>query len=159
MMSIIAVTLLTALLIWVAVHDIRTHKIENFVHPIIMVARFFVNNLGLSERIAGALFCFVPLFIANLISKNGIGMGDVKLIGAFGFVLGVYGGLTAAVSGLTLMVLTFGVYQKVKKSKARAAERRASPDGRQLDEINEPIPLAPFLCGGFVLTYFAQLLF
>ena len=132
-MATIGILVLFLLLVWVSVHDIRTRKIENYVHPLIMAAGFFVNNLSVTERLAGALICFVPLIIANILSKNGFGMGDVKLAGAFGFVLGAYGGLTAVITGLSLMLLTAGVYQKHKKTK-------------------KAVPLAPFLCGGFALN-------
>jgi len=98
-----------------------------------MAMGLLYNDLGLSERLAGALICFVPLFVVNIISNNGIGMGDVKLIGSMGFVLGVYGGIISAVSGLTIMLLTNGIYQKIKKT-------------------NKAVPLAPFLCGGFALN-------
>jgi prepilin signal peptidase PulO-like enzyme (type II secretory pathway) len=97
-----------------------------------MAMGLLYNNLGLSERLAGVLICFVPLLIVNIFSKNGFGMGDVKLIGTFGFVLGAYGGLFSAVCGLTIMLLTSGVCQLCKKTK-------------------KAVPLAPFLCGGFAL--------
>lgn len=132
MLNSIITCLLFLLMVWISVHDIRTHTIENYIHPYIMAAGFFINNIELSERLAGAVICFLPLFVVNIISKNGIGMGDVKLVGSMGFVLGVYGGLFSAVCGLTIMLLTAGVYQKIKK-------------------INKAIPLAPFLCGGFAL--------
>ena len=88
-MQIITITVLFAFLIWVSIYDIRTHKIENYTHLIIITASFFINELTVTERIIGCVFCFVPLLIVNIFSKDGIGMGDVKLIGAFGFVLGV----------------------------------------------------------------------
>jgi leader peptidase (prepilin peptidase)/N-methyltransferase len=88
-MSTVITTALFLLLVWVSVHDLRTRKIENYVHPMIMAMGFFINSLTVTERLAGAVICFVPLLIANILSKNGFGMGDVKLAGAFGFVLGV----------------------------------------------------------------------
>jgi len=132
MMSQTVTLALFLLLVWVSVHDLRTRKIENYVHPFIMDAGFFINNLTVTGRLAGAVICFVPLLVANILSKNGFGMGDVKLAGAFGFVLGVNGGLFAVIAGLSLMLLTAGVYQLCLK-------------------IKKAVPLAPFLCGGFAL--------
>jgi leader peptidase (prepilin peptidase)/N-methyltransferase len=132
MAQLIVASALFLFLIWVSVHDIRTHKIENFSHLIIIIAAFFINDLNIAERILGCVISLFPLLTANIASRNKLGMGDVKLVGAFGFVLGVYGGITAAVAGLCLMLLTAGVYQKIKKQ-------------------NKAVPLAPFLCGGFVL--------
>ena len=142
MVQIVAISALLLFLIWVSIHDIRTHRIENYTHLLIVIAAFFINNLTLAERIAGCVICFIPFIIANILSGNKIGMGDVKLVGAFGFVLGVYGGLTASIAGLCLMLLTAGIYQKVKKVKKQ----------------NKAVPLAPFLCGGFALVLLLQLL-
>jgi leader peptidase (prepilin peptidase)/N-methyltransferase len=103
-----------------------------------MAAGLFINSLAVTERLASALICFVPLLIVNILSKNGFGMGDVKLIGAFGFVLGAYGGLTSAVCGLTFMLLTNGIKQKCLKTK-------------------KAVPLAPFLCGGFALILVSEI--
>ena len=138
MIQTIVVSVMFLLLIWVSAHDIRTHKIENYVHPIIIALGFLINNLGVTERLAGALICFLPFIVSNIISGNGIGMGDVKLVTAFGFVLGWYGGLAAAIAGLILMLLTNGIYQKIKK-------------------INKAVPLAPFLCGGFAFILIGTL--
>ena len=132
MIRAIAVCALLLFLIWVSVHDIRRHKIENYTHLVIIIAAFFINDLTIAERIFGCIFCLLPFLTANILSGNKIGMGDVKLMGAFGFVIGGFGGLTAAIAGLSLMLLTVGVYQKVKNQ-------------------NKAVPLAPFLCGGFAL--------
>ena len=131
-MKTVIIPVLFLLLVWVSVHDLKTRKIENYVHPFIMAAGFLINNLTVTERLAGAVICFVPLLIVSTLSKNGFGMGDVKLAGAFGFVLGVNGGLFAVIAGLSLMLLTAGVYQLCLK-------------------IKKAVPLAPFLCGGFAL--------
>ncbi|MCL1866569.1 MAG: prepilin peptidase [Oscillospiraceae bacterium] len=132
MTQTVAVSALLLFLTWVSVHDIRTHKIENISHLVIIIAAFFVNDLNIAERILGCIVSLIPFLTANIFSGNRLGMGDVKLVGAFGFVLGVYGGITAAVAGLCLMLLTVGVCQKIKKQ-------------------NKAVPLAPFLCGGFAL--------
>jgi prepilin signal peptidase PulO-like enzyme (type II secretory pathway) len=126
-------------LIWLSAHDIKTHKIENYTHLIIAAASLFINSLTVAQRLTGLVFCFTPFVVANILSDNKIGMGDVKLAGAFGFALGAYGGLTAAAAGLAVMLLTAGTVQKIKKQ-------------------NKPIPLAPFLCGGFAVCFLFQLI-
>jgi len=139
MAQLVAVSALLVLLIWVAVHDIRTHKIENFTHLLIIIAAFFINDLTVVQRIIGCILSLLPFLIANLVSGNKLGMGDVKLVGAFGFVLGVYGGITAAVAGLCLMLITAALIQRVQKIKKQDLKTKA-------------FPLAPFLCGGFALV-------
>jgi len=133
MFQIAVTTALLLYLVWVSIYDIRTHKIENYTHLIIIIAAFFINDLTLAQRVFGCVFLLIPFLVANIVSDNKIGMGDVKLVGAFGFVLGVYGGIFSAVSGLTIMLLTAGIYQQITKQK-------------------KAVPLAPFLCGGFALT-------
>jgi prepilin signal peptidase PulO-like enzyme (type II secretory pathway) len=100
-----------------------------------MFSAFFINDLTVAQRIFGSLFCLLPFLTANILSGNKLGMGDVKLVTAFGFVIGAYGGLTAAITGLCLMLLTVGLFQKIKK---RNYSKKA-------------VPLAPFLCSGFAL--------
>jgi prepilin signal peptidase PulO-like enzyme (type II secretory pathway) len=136
------ITVISALLLFltgVAAYDIKFRKIENYTHFIIIAAAFFINSLTLAERIIGLVFCFTPFLAANILSDNKIGMGDVKLAGVFGFALGAYGGLTAAVAGLAVMLLTVGIYQKIRKQ-------------------NRPVPLAPFLCGGFAVCLIFQII-
>ena len=132
MIQIVAISALLLFLIWVSIHDIRTHKIENYTHLTIIMLAFFINDLTIAERIFSGLFCPLPFLTANILSGNKLGMGDVKLVTAFGFVIGAYGGLTAAITGLCLMLLTTGIKQKIKKQ-------------------NKAVPLAPYLCGGFVI--------
>lgn len=87
-------------------------------------------DLMLGGVIAGGLF-----FIGNLISRNGMGMGDVKLMAVTGLYLGmnrvmglVFWALAAAlVAGLALMA--------VKKAKMKTA-----------------IPLAPFFLAGSLIS-------
>jgi len=142
MTRFIAISALLLFLTWVSVHDIKTHKIENYTHLIIVAASLFINGLTVAERVTGLVFCFTPFMVANILSGNKIGMGDVKLAGAFGFALGAYGGLTAAVAGLAVMVITAGITQKIRKQNKPAARRA--------------IALAPFLCGGFAVCLLFQ---
>jgi leader peptidase (prepilin peptidase)/N-methyltransferase len=100
-----------------------------------MFAGLFINDLTITQRIIGCICCLIPFLLANILSGDRLGMGDVKLVGAFGFVLGVYGGLTAAVAGLILMLLAVS----------------AAGIARKIKQQNKAVPLAPFLCSGFAL--------
>ena len=79
------------------------------------------------------------LLAAVLIKRDGfaIGGGDVKLMGACGFVLGVWPGLVQAVLSLSLAVLAGMMGCRLQK--------------RPLSAVR--LPLAPFFCFGGVAAY------
>ncbi len=89
--------------------------------------------LGLAVGLA------VPFFLA-VVSKGGLGGGDVKLSAVMGFWLGFpgvfyalfWGALSGSITGILLMVL------KIKKRK-------------------DPIPFGPFLTLGFLSTFFCAM--
>ena len=89
---------------------------------------------------AGLFLVGVPFLLAAvLIKRDGfaIGGGDVKLMGACGFFLGVWPGLIQAVLSLSLAVLAGMVECRVQK--------------RPLSAVR--LPLAPFFCFGGVAAY------
>ena len=79
------------------------------------------------------------LLAAVLIKRDGfaIGGGDMKLMGACGFVLGVWPGLIQAVLSLSLAVLVGLVECRLQK--------------QPLSMVR--LPLAPFFCFGGVSAY------
>jgi hypothetical protein len=95
-----------------------------------MAFSFYAFDITLSERFIGAIAGFIPFCAVSLITGK-MGMGDAKLIMTFGFSIGTKC-IIAAITGLFIMVCTAGIYQAVKK-------------------IKLPVPLAPFLCTGFIL--------
>ena len=89
---------------------------------------------------AGLLLVGGPFLLAAvLIKRDGfaIGGGDVKLMGACGFVLGVWPGLIQTVLSLSLAVLTGLVECRLQKQPLSAVR----------------LPLAPFFCFGGVSAY------
>ena len=85
-------------------------------------------------------FLCVSVFLLILYYATGgraIGGGDVKLMGACGFVLGVWPGLIQTVLSLSLAVLTGLVECRLQKQPLSAVR----------------LPLAPFFCFGGVSAY------
>jgi Flp pilus assembly protein protease CpaA len=121
-------------LVWVSVHDIKHRRIENFVHIVIVCAAFFLTEISIIERAIGLIFCFIPIGFVS-IATDKIGMGDAKLSAAFGFVLGVYKGLTCLILGLLLMTIISGIYLLIIRK-------------------NKFVPIAPYLCTGFLIFIF-----
>ena len=69
----------------------------------------------------------------DLVKKGGMGGGDIKLMGACGFLLGVINGYVASVIGLAIAILFSKIFLKNRYSSG--------------------IPLAPFLGIGCFLAY------
>lgn len=60
----------------------------------------------------GLFLCRCPLWWRHLVKEGSIGGGDIKLMGACGFVLGVKRGYIALMLGLFLAVLFQTAYAK-----------------------------------------------
>ena len=117
---------------------VRNREIPNLI-PILL---FLCGLIGFrpAASAAGLLLVGGPFLLAAvLIKRDGfaIGGGDVKLMGACGFVLGVWPGLVQAVLSLSLAVLAGMVECRVQK--------------RPLSAVR--LPLAPFFCFGGVAAY------
>lgn len=112
---------LTLYLIGVSARDIRRREILNVTPMILIMASPFFTVIPFIEQVIGLVAVFVPLLIINLYT-DGIGMGDVKLCAAFGFVIGVmpaYISLALALAGAVVI-------------------------GKLTHE--KTLPLAPFIC-------------
>lgn len=129
--------LLTQFLLFAAVYDIKTHTVPDEIHILILL-------VGLIEfqpfpALLGLLLAPLPLLIAALCKTGSIGGGDVKLMAACGFVLGVSRSYGALMLGLLAAVLCNAVFNKEKR----------------------PFPLIPYLAlgcfaillGGVWITY------
>lgn len=131
-------TLFGLLLLSAAVWDMRNREIPNLI-PILL---FLCGLIGFRPAASAAGLFLVGgpfLLTAVLIKRDGfaIGGGDVKLMGACGFVLGVWPGLIQTVLSLSLAVLAGLVECCLQK--------------RPLSMVR--LPLAPFFCFGGVSAY------
>ena len=131
-----------------AVSDVKTRQISNGLvmmmlatWAIIMTPKLFLdtdsalNMLGdsvLGLAAAGGLF-----LIVYLISRKGLGGGDVKFMAVSGLYLGFNGSLSAIFCGTVLAALT-GLALILNKKITR----------------KDTIPLAPFLYAGMLITLF-----
>jgi leader peptidase (prepilin peptidase) / N-methyltransferase len=103
--------------------DMNTTMIPDRMHVVIIVigilACFFSPDVIWYERIIGFFAASVPLFIAMLASRGGMGFGDVKLMAAAGLMLGwkliLFSLFTASVVGAIFgiaLILTKGKTMK-----------------------------------------------
>lgn len=131
-------TLFGLLLLSAAVWDMRSREIPNLI-PILLLLCGLIGFRPAASA-AGLFLVGGPFLLAAvLIKRDGftIGGGDVKLMGACGFVLGVWPGLIQTVLSLSLAVLAGLVECRLQK--------------RPLSMVR--LPLAPFFCFGGVSAY------
>ena len=135
------------LMVAISVIDIRHRRIPNrLVYPALVIAAavIIVGDLaggGLDSLDAGiGLFAYgLGLVIIALISPKGLGMGDVKLAGLIGLVLGSIGlDLVAVAAGLGILLGGAGAIVALLTGAGRKSA----------------IPFGPFLAAGAVIAIF-----
>lgn len=86
-------------LLGAAVIDWKLHIIPNFIPGWLILSRLVILGLevvcgecnisDINNSVLAMLLCMVVLFIADKVSKGGIGKGDIKLLMALGFMCGI----------------------------------------------------------------------
>lgn len=99
----LACVLFGQVLLYAAEYDFATHTVPDYVPVLILL-------IGLMEvefvpAFLGLVLVPLPFLAAALIREGSIGGGDIKLMGACGFVLGVRRGYAALMLGLFLAVV------------------------------------------------------
>lgn len=125
-----------AVLAWVAVRDIKTHRIPNgFVLGLLLYGELsiYMRTLLLRNPCYGPTeiaMCFLDAFLGGLlggglllltsiITKGGFGGGDVKLMAVLGFIFGVEETLAILASSLILAVWIGLIQKKYRRGPAR----------------------------------------
>ncbi|MFJ5621765.1 prepilin peptidase [Peribacillus loiseleuriae] len=137
---VIALTFISLLVIIIVsdiVYMIIPNKVLVFFAPILLVERFIVPLDPWWDMFVGAIVGFGLLFFIAVISKGGMGGGDIKLF----FVLGL-------ALGLKLTLLTFALASFFGALYGVAGMIRGNYKKRQ------PIPFGPFIAIGALLSYF-----
>ncbi|RJE46607.1 MULTISPECIES: A24 family peptidase [unclassified Dehalobacter] len=126
----------TALLVAACFWDIRKRTVPDILCLLIAITGLLTFEPG---KLWGIL-AGVPFLIGALIQKDGMGGGDIKLMAAAGFVLGLRPSMTAIVVGFLVLSLFYGVYAIIQKLRVR--------------DMPRAYPLAPFLSLGCLMVYF-----
>ncbi|MDR1560567.1 MAG: A24 family peptidase [Clostridiales bacterium] len=136
-------------LITAAIVDLRLHILPNVIN-LSGIGLAFVFSLirgivassptPVFDFLAGSAACGVPLLLIAILSKRGMGMGDVKFAALIGAFLGVGGGLCA----LWLSIVMGGVYGAVLIVLKKATRKT-------------PIPFGPFMVlGALGMVFFGD---
>ena len=97
-------------LLYAAEYDIATHTVPDYVPVLILFAGLL--EVEFAPAFLGLVLVPLPFLAAALGKEGSIGGGDIKLMGACGFMLGVKRGYTALVLGLFLAVVFQAAYAK-----------------------------------------------
>ena len=131
------------LLIIAAWTDLKEGYIPDSVSILIFLLSFYSlfirSGPGLLLRIEGAVLCGGLLEGIRLISRGGIGMGDVKLMTACGFYLGIVPGIFV----LMLSYMLAGLYCLPVLLLEKAS-------------LKTRIPMAPFFAAAMILMLFFE---
>lgn len=97
-------------LLFAAEYDIATYTVPDYVPVLILIGGLF--EVEFAPALLGLVLVPLPLLAAALIKEGSIGGGDIKLMGACGFMLGVKRGYIALMLGLFLAVMIQAAYAK-----------------------------------------------
>lgn len=140
-LELVTALLLMSMLIIILVTDLKFMLIPNkvllFFFPLLLVMRVIVPLDPWWSAAAGCLIGTLVIAVIILISRGGMGGGDMKLFGVIGLVLGVKAVLLAfflscmigAVIGITLLSL-------------------------KIIDRKQPVPFGPYIVVGTIITYF-----
>ena len=124
-------------LIYASLHDINTREIPDKVHSLILIIGLI--KIDILASILGLLLVPIPFLIPALFNENSIGGGDIKLMAASGFFLGLKGGIFASFIGLIIAITAQGSIKVMSKTKS-----------------NHSFAMAPYLSMGCFLSYLIQ---
>lgn len=160
-MGILPTIAATGILVWAVVEDIRTRKFSN---------RTFFTSLGLAVAIvlvSGGRHAMVPgslglaagfVILLPLVLTGVVGAGDMKLMGAFGFLAGwnavlwtvVYGIVWAAIFGVIQILVRRQGHQLISNLTTIAVLK--TRQGLELHRIPFTVPLLLGWLNHLVLT-------
>lgn len=112
-------------------------RILLFFLPIFILARIFIPLDPWYDAIIGAAVGYVLLAVIIIVSKGGMGAGDMKLFGVIGFVLGWKKILLTFFLAALFGAVIGGIFMMAKKVKK-----------------GQPIPFGPFIVVAALVTYF-----
>lgn len=136
LLMIIKGFLFAEILIVASYIDIKTRTVPDWIHVLIMLVGLI--KMDIVQSILGFFIVPLPFFIMACLKENSIGGGDIKLMAACGFFLGVKGGVIGSIIGLLMAVVVNGVYYEIKNKDKKIS-----------------FALAPYLgVGNFIVAFF-----
>ena len=139
-MNLFLLILLAAVLITAAVIDIRTMVVPDVVHLCILglalVSLFTENGPPLASRVCASLTIGGAMLLVSILTKGGIGGGDIKLMASSGLLLGLPRNLLA----LILAYITAGLFYAVPLFLGKI-------------DRNRQVPMIPYFAAAILVSY------
>lgn len=130
---IVQLAIFSMILIYAAIIDLKTRIIPDHIPVLIILIRLI--DMEHISPVLGLVLVPLPYFIMALLKENSIGGGDIKLMGACGFYLGLQAGYVASILGLLFAIITHLACGVISNKK-----------------MNKSIPLAPYLGTGCLIA-------
>ena len=138
----------TALFIHIITFDLKHRLILDLVtYPAFVVALVLAAvtpGLSILQAVIGAVGMGGFFLIFHVISRRGLGLGDVKLVALIGAVAGLGAGHYQALEAIVVGVFLGGVVALLLLI-------------TRIRSLRDPIPYGPFLCVGAVLVLYLSL--
>ena len=111
-MVLIKNILFVGVLVYASYCDIKTRIIPDRVH--VMIILLGLIHMDLMSCILGLVLVPLPFLVVALIKNGAIGGGDIKLVVACSFYLGLSGGLLGSCLGLAFAIFVNVLYFRYK---------------------------------------------
>ncbi len=150
-LNIIKMIFLLVCVTGAAAFDFRERRIPNIFPAVLSISAIVLLVIGFLtgqdgamsytiSSVFGALGCAICLILANYLSKQGIGLGDIKLLCSIALVGGV---------NILCGTLFFSILPCCFVSIAMLVSKKK--------KINESIPFGPFIYIGMIITIFTSM--
>lgn len=150
-LNIIKMIFLLVCITGAAAFDFRERRIPNIFPAVLSISAIVLLVIGFLtgqdgamsytiSSVFGALGCAICLILANYLSKQGIGLGDIKLLCSIALVGGV---------NILCGTLFFSILPCCFVSIAMLVSKKK--------KINESIPFGPFIYIGMIITIFTSM--
>ena len=137
--------IVTIFLLSVMIVDWKTHLIPNIivliyflVGVLLMLCEFIVYREEATKTLLssciGLIGCLLLFYVLSRLTKNGISMGDVKLIAVMGWILGVSSALFSVLFAMIICAVV-GLFLLLSKQKKK----------------NDRVPFGPFMFLGYII--------
>ena len=129
--------ILVLLLLYASVSDLAIREVEDYIPIMISLTALIGIDIGsLPVMLLAAVVITVPQLAVAVLKPGTYGGGDIKIMAACTFLLGITKGLFALVAGLLLAVAVTLIVRKINKQ-----------------NVKEPFALVPYLSVGCFLAY------
>ena len=130
--TVVKGVVLTVILLYASVEDIKTKECPDYLHVMVLITAFIGTDLSSIPYMAmSALFAGGIMLLTLLMTKSDIGGADIKMATAASFALGMTRGAIGLVAGMILAIV-FNIFKEDRK---------------------KGFPMIPYLAAGYIAAF------